>query len=157
MTLDTDITTNMNTHSSEEKKEMKDTWTRVTDVKELQEQGYIMTLLMWDEKDKRIFMEKWCKDATTRNDLYEKKLGLLEIRLKKYKHVAEIVDNNLRNLTQTIMKLNTKENGKPLNNEIAQVLQLVTDCKDKTSKELQTVKSIFAKDHVEWQQKYSLK
>lgn len=115
----------MHKHSAEEVKAMKDTWDQVTKVEDLQQQGYTMTLLMWDEKARREDLEVMCKDYMTDNMSTMQKIDKMEMFMAKIGADAKVVNDNYNKLTESILALISKSNGSPLNNEMAQVMQLV--------------------------------
>lgn len=143
----------MHRHTEKEKKFMKNTWTQVTGVDDLQTQGYMMTLLMWEEKDKREWAEKLCKDAMAQNQMYAKTLEIIKIKGVKFRDLAKILNENYKKLTSSIVAISCKDNGEPLNNEMAQVLGLIKISKETTNKEIQAVQKTYLQKQEELNKK----
>ena len=60
-----------------------------------------------------------------------KEIDYLQIQLKLYQKVKNVQSSNYNETIQTITSLITKENGQPLNNDMAQVLQLLQNSQKK--------------------------
>lgn len=133
---------------------MKDTWHQVTKVQDLQQQGYQMTLIMWDEKARREEFEKMCKDFMSDNMLTMKRIEKMEIFMQKKSLENKVVNDNYNKLTESILGLISKMNGAPLNNEMSQVMQLVKNSQEQMNADKKSVEDTYMHRVSEWTKKY---
>ena len=66
-------------------------------------------------------------------------MDFLQIQLKLYQQVKKVQTSNYDDTIETITSLITKPNGEPLNNDMAQVLQLLKNSKEKFSSDCKKI------------------
>ena len=123
----------MSQPSQQELTEMKQTWLDVDDRQALQEQGYCMTQLMWKERHEKLKLSKQCDELVKENEN-------LHVILHTTQDMADLTFANFKNTLDTILKLSTKTDGSPLNNEMAQVVAVIQNIKKKQEVDLKDCK-----------------
>ena len=79
------------------------------------------------------------KAMQTSNLELAKEIDLLKIQLKLYQKVKRVQSSNYNQTIETITSLITKPNGQPLNNEMAQVLELLQNSKKQISSDCKQI------------------
>ena len=119
-----------NTKSTDEDK-VQQKWKSMKNVEKLQQEGYKMEVRLIEERKHRQYLEK------LHNDLYDhaaqcmKTIEILQVQERRTVNISNSMYKNFKNLTTTIENLSCKNNGKPLNNEMAQVVQIIKNVKQK--------------------------
>lgn len=124
---------------------MKRSWTQETDVHNLHKQGYRMTTLYWKERDERIrcqavieALRKQLKEAfyATEN---------VEVRQNEVQDMLDVTFTNYKNLSQTLEILTQKEDNTPLNNEMAQIKEILENSAQQQHDDVEQLKIRHAK------------
>ncbi|MGB1097277.1 MAG: hypothetical protein ACPG2Y_01620 [Acholeplasmataceae bacterium] len=123
----------MSQDPKQDKQAMKKTWTDETNVAALQKQGIAMTLLMWRERERAENLSKQKEECLDTIDN-------LQMLRDRSEDTAQVTFGNLRILCDGILALSVKEDGTPLNNEMAQVVDLVHMVNDKQTSDIQSLK-----------------
>ena len=124
---------------------MAASWTQVTDVHKLQQQGIKMTELYWSERDERKRLEMLVQEL--RKQLNESFYVVENVETRKHQvqDVLDVTFKNYANLAETVVKLSSKPDNTPLNNEMAQVISIIDESVDKQSKDVEQLKQHHAK------------
>lgn len=121
-------------HASEaELTAMKKTWSDINDIQALQEQGGRMTQLMWQERGEKNKLTKKCEELVKENEN-------LHLVWHRAQDMLDLTFGNFKNVLETILELSTKSDGSPLNNEMAQVVAVIDNIKQKQETDLQECK-----------------
>ena len=121
-------------HASEaELTAMKKTWSDVNDTQALQEQGCRMTQLMWQERREKNKCRKKCEELVKENEN-------LHLVWHRAQNMLDLTFGNFKNVLETILELSTKSDGSPLKNEMAQVVAVIDNIKQKQETDLQECK-----------------
>ena len=97
------------------------------------------------QKSGQSIQNRACYEFSRRRKMQESNLSLikeidfLRIQLKLYHKVKKVQTSNYDDTIETITSLITKQNGEPLNNDMAQVLQLLQNSKEKFSSECKQI------------------
>lgn len=108
--------------SEQDQQTMANNWHKETDKETLQKSGYSIQNRACYEYYRRRAMQN------TNICLY-KEIDFLQINLKLYQKSQQVHSSNYDKTIETITSLITKQNGHPLNNEMAQVLQILQNSK----------------------------
>ena len=119
----------MNSISAKDLEDLKKQWKSLDNVELLQDHGYLIHLMLKNTQ----------QDNKKLNDLLRhnyNEFGIHEIQEQRTQGCYNVAMRNFLELTKSIEELATKENGKPLNNEMKQVLELVKNAKAKCTKDI---------------------
>lgn len=118
--------------SDKDEETMRQNWEKETDLETLQKSGQSIQNRACYEYYRRRAMQ-------TSNLSLIKERDFLQIQLKLYQKVKNVQSSNYNETIQTITSLITKENGQPLNNDMAQVLQLLQNSQKQMSLECKQI------------------
>lgn len=115
----------MSEWTEQDVKEMEKTWLEQNDVQGLQKQGIAMTMLFWRERQQRRYLEKLVQHLRKDNQESQNTVAHMEYHKNRTQDSLNVTWKNFTSLADTILKLSQKENGKPLNHEMSQIVNLV--------------------------------
>ena len=115
--------------TAKELEDLKKQWQASDNVEFLQNNGYITHMKLKNERK-----DRKCIEEILRSNLDA--LQLQEIQQERSNAVFDKLFTNFKDLINSINDLGTKDNGEPLNNEMAQVLKLVNDAKKKCNADI---------------------
>ena len=117
---------------------IKQQWETSNDISYLQSHGYFVHLrLLSTMKQNRHLTD-------VISDLHNK-MDIQLIKEERTVAVSNVMLKNFKELTEAILTLSTKDNGKPLNNEMAQIVKMVENAKNKHKTEIKKVADNYKK------------
>ena len=105
---------------------MAKNWQQESNLETLQKSGQSIQYRACYEYSRR-------KTVETNNLALTKQIDLLKIQLELYQKVKRVQASNYNQTIETITSLISKRNGQPLNNEMAQVVELLQNSKKQIS------------------------
>ena len=114
----------LKTKTPEDLAKLKQQYDSITDINQLKEQAYFIHVQYFYERDRRQYLADILRE-------YVKHIENLTTDEKFARDIKTLMHGNFDDLCQSIVDLSTKKNGKPLNNEMKQVVELVKNAQKK--------------------------
>lgn len=130
----------MNQITQEEIQRIQQKWSNEQSISKLRKNGCAIEMVMYKERAQRKHLETLIDVLREQSEENYDTIEDLEMMENEHKDAFDATFNNLNILSNTLLKLSTKENSVPLNLEMAQVKQIVQDMIKKQNQDFAKMK-----------------